>query len=196
MYPKLIKDLIDDFKKLPGIGEKGAERLVLHVVTKMNEEDITKLKEDLSLIKEKITYCKKCHMISDSDVCKICQDPKRDQKTIMVVGEIKDVVVMEKTNTYHGLYHVLGGLIDFSKGITEQDLYIDDLMVRLDNISEVILATDGTVEGEITAKYLNNILKEKVNNVTRLAYGLPVGMDLKYADELTISKAISNRAKY
>ena len=183
MYPKIINKLIEDFKKLPSIGEKSAERLVLHIASKMDEEVLKEFGQNLIDLKSSIKYCKKCHMISDSEYCSICNNLKRDDKTLMVVADIKDVIVIEKTGIYNGLYHVLGGVIDFSRGITEKDLYIDDLLDRVKDYDEIILATDGTVEGEMTSKYLRNLMANSNKNISRLAYGLPVGMDLKYADE-------------
>ena len=196
MYPKIVSKLIEDFKKLPSIGEKSAERLVLHIVSKMDEETIKEFGNNLLSLKGSIKYCKKCHMLSTGDYCDICSDGNRDHKTLMVVADVKDLIVMEKTGIYNGIYHILGGVIDFSRGITDKDLYIDDLLVNINDVSEVILATDGTVEGEMTAKYLRNLLANKAINISRLAYGLPVGMDLKYADELTLAKAVNNRQKY
>ena len=196
MYPKIINKLIEDFKKLPSIGEKSAERLVLHIASKMDEETIKEFGNNLTELKSSIKYCKKCHMISDEDYCIICNNPKRDNKLLMVVADIKDVVVMEKAGIFNGLYHVLGGVIDFSRGITHNDLNINDLLKRVNDYNEIILATDGTVEGEMTAKYLKNLIGNSNMIVSRLAYGLPVGMDIKYADELTLAKAVNNRQKY
>jgi recombination protein RecR len=135
-------------------------------------------------------------MITDHDLCDICSDAQRDHDILMVVADPKDVFVMERMKTYHGMYHVLGGLIDFSRGKTDADLSIDSLSARLKNFKEMIIATSGTVEGEMTAKYLKQLFDLPELKVTRLAYGLPVGADLKYADELTLSKAVENRLKY
>ncbi|MDI6452182.1 recombination mediator RecR [Peloplasma aerotolerans] len=196
MYPNILKKIIEDFQKLPGIGEKTAERLALHLVTKIDNDEIIQFSNHLANLKEEIKYCNKCHMITDHDVCEICSNPNRDHHIIMVVADAKDVFVMEKMKTYHGLYHVLGGLVDFSRGITDKDLNIDTLEERLKNAKEMIIATSGTVEGEMTAKYLKSLFDDNRLSVTRLAYGLPVGADLKYADELTLSKAVENRLKY
>lgn len=196
MYPNILKKIIEDFQKLPGIGEKTAERLALHLVTKIDNDEIIQFSNHLANLKEEIKYCNKCHMITDHDICEICSNPNRDHHIIMVVADAKDVFVMEKMKTYHGLYHVLGGLVDFSRGITDKDLNIDTLEERLKNAKEMIIATSGTVEGEMTAKYLKSLFDDNRLSVTRLAYGLPVGADLKYADELTLSKAVENRLKY
>lgn len=195
MYPTILKKIIEDFQKLPGIGEKTAERLALHLVTQSEDDDLISFSEHLKRLKQDIKFCRVCHMITDEETCDICQNKARDQKTLMVVADAKDVFVMEKMNTYHGLYHVLGGLVDFSRGITDKDLHIDSLSSRIKDFDELIIATSGTVEGEMTAKFLKSLYGEHIV-VTRLAYGLPVGADLKYADELTLSKAVENRQKY
>jgi recombination protein RecR len=195
MYPTILKKIIEDFQKLPGIGEKTAERLALHLITQSEDDDIISFSEHLKRLKTEIKFCPICHMITDQEMCDICQNPARDKKILMVVADAKDVFIMEKMNTYHGLYHVLGGLVDFSRGITDKDLNIDTLSSRIKEFDELIIATNGTVEGEMTAKYLKSLYGEHIK-VTRLAYGLPVGADLKYADELTLSKAVENRQKY
>jgi recombination protein RecR len=196
MYPSILKKIIEDFQKLPGIGEKTAERLALHLISQMESDDILAFSDHMRRIKDEIKTCPICHMITDQDICDICQNKERDHETLMVVADPKDVFVMERMKTYHGMYHVLGGLIDFSRGKTDQDLSIDALSVRLKNFKEMIIATSGTVEGEMTAKYLKQLFDQSELKVTRLAYGLPVGADLKYADELTLSKAVENRQKY
>ncbi len=196
MYPSILKKIIEDFQKLPGIGEKTAERLALHLISHMESDDILSFSDHLRRVKDEIKTCPICHMITDQDLCDICQDKDRDRDTLMVVADPKDVFVMERMKTYHGLYHVLGGLIDFSRGKTDKDLSIDALSIRLKNVKEMIIATSGTVEGEMTAKYLKQLFDQSELKVTRLAYGLPVGADLKYADELTLSKAVENRQKY
>lgn len=196
MYPKSLSKIIEDFQKLPGIGEKTAERLALHLVTQFDQEEIEDFSKHLITLKDEIKYCRTCHMLTDHDICEICANPNRDHETLMVVSDAKDVFVMEKMRTYHGVYHVLGGLIDFSRGKTDKDLHIDTLTEKMSHIKEMIIATNGTVEGEMTAKYLKSLYDEKKINITRLAYGLPVGADLKYADELTLSKAVENRQKY
>ncbi len=195
MYPKILKKVIEDFEKLPGIGEKTAERLALHLVTQSKTEDLIDFSDHLKNLKTEIKFCRTCHMITDQEICDICSNDQREQNQIMVVADAKDVFVMEKMRTYHGVYHVLGGLIDFSRGITDQDLNIDTLSERIKDKKEMIIATNGTVEGEMTAKFLKSLYEGHIL-ITRLAYGLPVGADLKYADELTLSKAVENRQKY
>jgi len=196
MYPTILKKIIEDFERLPGIGEKTAERLALHLITQMDNEDILSFSDHLKRLKEEIKYCSVCHMLTDHDICEICSDPTRDHETLMVVADAKDVFIMEKMKTYHGVYHVLGGLVDFSRGVTDKDLNIDTLDKRMKSIKEMIIATNGTVEGEMTAKYLKTLFNDQQVSITRLASGLPVGAELKYADELTLSKAVENRQKY
>ncbi len=196
MYPAILKKLIDDFQKLPGIGEKTAERLALHLISNFDDDAILGFSDHLKRLKEEIKFCSVCHMITDHDVCDICSNPDRDHETLMVVADAKDVFIMEKMRTYHGVYHVLGGLVDFSRGITDKDLNIDTLAARVPSITEMIIATNGTVEGEMTAKYLKSLFSSEELSITRLASGLPVGAELKYADELTLSKAVENRRKY
>ncbi|HBG32621.1 MAG TPA: recombination protein RecR [Acholeplasmataceae bacterium] len=196
MYPTILKKIIEDFQRLPGIGEKTAERLALHLITQMDNEDIISFSDHLRRLKEEIKYCSVCHMLTDHDICEICNDQTRDHETLMVVADAKDVFIMEKMKTYHGVYHVLGGLVDFSRGVTDKDLNIDTLDKRMKSIKEMIIATNGTVEGEMTAKYLKTLFNDQQVSITRLASGLPVGAELKYADELTLSKAVENRQKY
>lgn len=196
MYPKSLKRIIEDFQKLPGIGEKTAERLALHLVTQFEAEDIDQFSQDLALLKDAIHPCPICGMLTDQNTCLICQDKTRDQDLLMIVADPKDVFIMEKMATYRGRYHVLGGLIDFSRGITDKELNIDTLENRLHNVKEIILATNGTVEGEMTAKFIKALFADKNIIMTRLASGLPVGADLRYADDLTLSKAVENRMKY
>lgn len=196
MYPKSLKRIIEDFQKLPGIGEKTAERLALHLVTQFKDEDIDDFSNHLIDLKSTIHPCPICGTLTDQETCSICQDDTRDQQTIMVVADAKDVFVFEKMATYRGKYHVLGGLIDFSRGITDKELNIESLEQRIDHVKELILATNGTVEGEMTAKFIKALFVDKDIVVTRLAAGLPVGADLRYADDLTLSKAVENRLKY
>jgi len=196
MYPIILKKIIEDFERLPGIGEKTAERLALHLITQMDNEDIVSFSNHLKRLKEEIKYCSICNMLTDREICEICSDQTRDHETLMVVADAKDVFIMEKMKTYHGVYHVLGGLVDFSRGVTDKDLNIDTLDKRMKSIKEMIIATNGTVEGEMTAKYLKTLFNDQQVSITRLASGLPVGAELKYADELTLSKAVENRQKY
>ncbi len=195
MYPQVIRELIEDLKKLPGIGEKTAERLALHI-TGWEQDDLHQFGSNLLSLKSRIKYCKTCGLLTDGEICQICLDQNRDQSTIMVVADSKDVYAIEQTNNFFGKYHVLNGIIDFSKGIEPKDLNIETLSKRLDDTKEVIIATNGTVEGELTAQYLKSLFKDHGVAITRLGYGLPVGADLKYADQLTLIKAVENRQKY
>lgn len=196
MYPKPLEKLIKSLERLPSIGNKTAERLALYVATKMNDEDITAFHEALLEVQNNLYRCEISNLISDTKISYIEQDLSRDHETVMVVGEDKDVFAFEKMGTYKGMYHVLGGLLDFSRGITDEDLSFEMLFKRLDNVKEVIIATNSTVEGEITAQFIKNILAKENLIITRLAYGLPVGADLKYADSLTLSKAVEYRKEF
>lgn len=196
MYPDILKKIIEDLQKLPGIGEKSAERLALHMAISMEKEDILKFSSHLAVLKDEIKSCQICNMITDQHICSICSNQLRDKDTIMIVSDAKDVFALEKMKSYLGVYHVLGGLIDFSRGITDKELNIDSLEARIKDAKELIIATNGTVEGEMTAKYIKSLFGDLNISITRLAYGLPVGADLKYADELTLSKAVENRKPY
>jgi recombination protein RecR len=195
MYPKSLNQLIEDFNKLPGIGLKTAERLALFVVTQMNTEHVRTFSKHLDEALDTLVSCKDCHMLSDEPLCSICKDTSRD-KTIMVVADVKDVISLEQMKTYHGYYHVLGGVIDFSRGITDTSLNIDTLKARLKDYQELIIATNSTVEGELTAQYIKALFSEEKIELSRLAYGLPVGTDFKYADAKTLAIAVENRKKF
>jgi recombination protein RecR len=195
MYPKSLNQLIEDFNKLPGIGLKTAERLALFVVTQMNTEHVRTFSKHLDEALDTLMACKDCHMLSDEPLCSICKDTSRD-KTIMVVADVKDVISLEQMKTYHGYYHVLGGVIDFSRGITDTSLNIDTLKARLKDYQELIIATNSTVEGELTAQYIKALFSEEKIELSRLAYGLPVGTDFKYADAKTLAIAVENRKKF
>ena len=194
MYPKQFENLISLFEKLPGVGNKTAQRYAFSLLEKENEE-INNIVENIVEIKN-IKKCKTCGFLSESDECDFCKDKSRDASTIMVVGYPQEVVAIEKIGTYHGLYHVLNGLISSSKGIYPEDINIETLLNRInDNTREIIVATSPTMDGEMTALYLDKILKDKSILVTRLAHGLPMGSSLDYADELTLIKAFDNRRK-
>ena len=194
MYPKKFEELISVFEKLPGVGAKTAQRYAFTLLEKTDEE-VNEIIQNLLDIK-KIKKCKTCGFLADEDECLICKDNSRDKSTIMVVGYSQDVVAIEKTGSYHGLYHVLNGLISSSKGIYPEDINIASLLKRIDNITkEIIIATSPTMDGEMTALYLNKTLADKGVLVTRLAHGLPMGSSLDYADELTLIKAFDNRRK-
>lgn len=192
MYPKNIEKLIESFKMLPGVGNKSAERYALLMLEK-SEEEIESFANALISAKQNVKPCKICGNYTENDICDICNDNSRDKETICVVQSAKDVIAMEKTKEYHGMYHVLNGLISSVKGIMPQDLNLDTLYNRLDNVKEVIIATSPTLEGETTAMYLANVLKNKNLKVTRIAHGLQMGSHVDYVDELSLIKAMENR---
>ncbi|EAC4146813.1 recombination protein RecR [Listeria monocytogenes] len=193
-YPEPITKLIDSFMKLPGIGPKSAARLAFYVLD-MKEDDVLDFAKALVDAKRNLSFCSVCGHITDKDPCYICADTSRDRSVICVVQESKDVIAMEKMRDFHGLYHVLHGTISPMDGIGPEDINIPDLLKRLqdDAIEEVILATNPNVEGEATAMYISRLLKPSGIKVTRIAHGLPVGGDLEYADEVTLSKAMEGR---
>lgn len=193
-YPEPISKLIDSFMKLPGIGPKTASRLAFFVLT-MEEDSVLTFAKSLVDAKRELTYCSVCGHITDIDPCHICQDAKRDCSTICVVQDTKDVIAMEKMRDYHGLYHVLHGAISPMDGIGPEDINVPTLIKRLQNeeVQELILATNPTIEGEATAMYISRLVKPSGIKTTRIAHGLPVGGDLEYADEVTLSKALEGR---
>ncbi|AKI56346.1 recombination protein RecR [Listeria monocytogenes] len=193
-YPEPITKLIDSFMKLPGIGPKSAARLAFYVLD-MKEDDVLDFAKALVDAKRNLSFCSVCGHITDKDPCYICADTSRNRSVICVVQESKDVIAMEKMRDFHGLYHVLHGTISPMDGIGPEDINIPDLLKRLqdDTIEEVILATNPNVEGEATAMYISRLLKPSGIKVTRIAHGLPVGGDLEYADEVTLSKAMEGR---
>ena len=194
MYPKEFEGLISLFEKLPGVGNKTAQRFAFSLLNSTEEEKTLAINNIKNL--GKIKKCKACGFITDQDECSICKDKTRDQSIIVVVASSQDVVAIEKTESYKGLYHVLNGLISSSKGIYPEDLDFDKLLNRITPaIKEVIVATSPTLDGEMTALYIDKILKDKGILVTRLAHGLPMGASLEYADDLTLIKAINNRNK-
>ncbi len=192
IYPKSLGRLIEDLKHLPGVGEKTAQRYAFSLL-KEDHLFIESLAQDLRDVKNEIISCPKCGFISEKGRCMICDDLLRDHTTIMVVSYDQDVIAMEKTDTYHGLYHVLKGVISSSKGIYPEDLNITSLLDRLDGVKEVIIAISPTIDGETTALYLEKILAKYDVLVTRIAHGLPMGASLDYADELTLIQALNNR---
>ena len=195
-YPQTFENLINGLKKIPGVGSKSAERMAYQILN-MDDEDISKLATSLLDSKEKLTRCKKCGCMSEGDECEICKDDTRDTKTLCVVQSTKDVYALEKVKNYNGVYHVLNGVISPSLGITPNDLNLNKLVDRIinDEIKEVILATNPNIEGETTALYIAKLLENKDVEVTRLAYGLPVGASLDYADEYTLIKSLQGRRK-
>jgi len=198
-YPKQIKDLIESFKALPSIGKKSAERLALYVFADMREDLALSLSDSIKKVKEELSICPCCGNVSEqNELCEICQSSERDKKTIMVVESIKDLFTMERTNVYHGVYHVLGGAINLALGVGVDDINIHSLVDRIQNehIEEVILATNATTEGETTARYIKILLNDFDIKVTRIAHGIPFGADISYADEMTLLKSIEGRQKY
>lgn len=196
-YPDAIEKLIEALRKYPGVGKKTAERFALFTVNRLDTDNIDQIIEAYLHIKEDIFNCPICGNITDTDPCYVCKDESRDQSTIVVVEDAKDVIVMEKTNKYHGLYHVLNGAISPSNGIGPEDIKLKELLERLknDTIKEVILATNLSNEGEITSQYINRLLKDTNILVTRIAHGIPAGGNLEFADEITLSKAMEGRRK-
>ncbi|PFJ06121.1 recombination protein RecR [Bacillus cereus] len=193
-YPEPISKLIDSFMKLPGIGPKTAVRLAFYVLD-MKENDVLDFAKALVNAKRDLAYCSVCGHITDRDPCYICDDSHRDQSVVCVVQEPKDVIAMEKMKEYRGVYHVLRGAISPMEGIGPEDINIPQLLKRLqdETVQEVILATNPNIEGEATAMYISRLLKPTGIKVTRIAHGLPVGGDLEYADEVTLSKALEGR---
>ncbi|MFO8059885.1 MAG: recombination mediator RecR [Bacillota bacterium] len=189
-----VAQLIEELAKLPGIGPKSAQRLAMHII-KRPEEEVVALAEALVSGRRKVRYCSVCGNLTDGEVCEICRNQSRVSGVICVVEDSSDVVAMEKTREYDGLYHVLGGLISPMDGVGPDDLHIRELLERLrdDSVREVIIATDPTVEGEATAMYLARLLQPLEVKVTRIARGLPEGGDLDYADEATLSRALHGR---
>ncbi len=194
MYPRSFKKLIDHFSSLPSIGPKLAERLVLFLFKK-DRESLLDFARSLEDLKTNLRYCRRCFNISEDDYCSFCLDKKRQQKIICVVEEPLDIIAIERTKKYSGLYHVLGGVLDPIKNGNQDDLKLKELekRVREEKIEEVILATNPTTEGDATALYVQRMIKGYEIKITRLARGLSNGGDIEYADELTLSSAILNR---
>jgi recombination protein RecR len=194
VYEGIVQDLIDELGRLPGIGPKSAQRIAFHILQTENF-DVKNLAEILMTVRDKVRFCAICGNVSEQETCTICRDPRRDQTLICVVEEAKDVVAIERTREFRGLYHVLGGAISPIDGVGPDDLRIRQLMTRLADgqVQEIIIATDPNLEGEATATYLSRLLHTLEIKVTRLASGLPVGGDLEYADEVTLGRAFEGR---
>ena len=194
MYDGIVQELIDELGRLPGIGPKSAQRIAFHIL-QTQSFDVSRLAHVLVEVREKVKFCDVCGNVSEEVTCTICRDPRRDPTFICVVEEAKDVVAIERTREFRGLYHVLGGAISPIDGIGPDDLRIRQLLERLadGNVMEVIIATDPNLEGEATATYLSRLLKTLEIKVSRLASGLPVGGDLEYADEVTLGRAFEGR---
>ena len=194
IYPKSIATLIEHFQKFPSVGPKSAQRMAFYLL-RMPISEVRKFAESIVKKKENTHTCEICFNLSSTSPCEICQSPKRDRTTICVVAETKDLIAIEKTNEYKGLYHVLQGLISPMDGIGADDIRIKELLTRLtdENVKEVILALSPSVEGEATSLYLSKLIKPFGIKISRIAFGLPVGADLEYADEITIARAIEGR---
>lgn len=191
-----IEQLIESFASLPGVGHKSAEKMAYSVLN-MDEELIEQFADSLINVKKSVHKCPRCGSLTENDLCEICLDKSRDKTSLIVVSEPKDVMSFEKIGSFKGQYHVLGGVLSALKGIGVEDLEIESLIRRIeqDNVKEVILATNPTTEGETTALYIAKILEGKDVNVSRLAFGLPVGGHLEYADSLTLQRALEGRKK-
>ena len=194
MYSPSIEKLIQSFEKLPSIGNKTAARLAFYILN-ASEEETNDFISSIVNAKKNLKYCSKCYNISDTDPCPICSNPKRDQSSICVVEDVRDIIAMEKTHEFKGVYHVLHGSISPMNGIGPDDIKIKELLARLmdGTVKEVILATNPRVEGEATAMYLSKLIKPLGIKVTRIAHGIPVGGDLEYTDEITLTKALEGR---
>lgn len=193
-YDGAIQRLIDAFSKLPGIGPKGAQRIAFYILGS-DEREAADLADAITEVKAKVKFCEVCGNVCEASPCPVCLDPRRDHGIICVVEEPKDVMSIERTREYHGLYHVLGGAINPMANVGPNDLNIAKLLERLGDgsVTEVILALDPNIEGEATTTYLSRLLSQVGIKVTRLASGLPVGSDLEYADEITLGRALSGR---
>jgi recombination protein RecR len=197
MLPEPLIRLVEQLQRLPGIGAKGAQRLAFHVL-KNPREDADRLCEAIRAVKERVTYCSVCNNITDTDPCVFCTGPNRDTRVICVVEEPQNVTVVEKTQGFKGLYHVLMGALSPLHGVGPDDIKIKGLLSRVadGSVEEVIVATNPTVEGEATALYLARLLKPLGVRVTRIAMGIPVGSDLEYADEVTMTRAMEGRREF
>ena len=197
LYSKNLENAVNEIAKLPGIGRRTALRLALHLM-KAETEDVTLLTDRINRLKTDVFYCKKCYNISDSEICDICANPKRDTTTICVVQDIRDVIAIENTNQYQGVYHVLGGVISPMDGIGINQLRIQELFDRVEKeqVKELILALPATVEGDTTNFYIYKNMKDKVEQVTTIARGIGVGEELEYADEVTLGRSLLARTDF
>ncbi|SMG46828.1 DNA replication and repair protein RecR [Marivirga sericea] len=196
---KLIESAVTEFSKLPGIGKKTALRLVLHLL-KQEEDFTTDIAQALTEMRQNIKYCKKCHNISDEDICNICTSHKRDNSIICLVEDTRDVLAIENTSQYNGLYHVLGGIISPIEGIGPEDLTLDSLMERVSSpdseVNEIIFGLSPTMEGDTTAFYISKKVKQLGIKTSTIARGIPIGGELEYADEITLGRSIISRTAY
>jgi recombination protein RecR len=194
-YSKQISDLIQELSKLPGVGAKSAQRLAFYLINRPVEE-VEKLSDTIVSARKNVRYCKQCQTLTDQELCPICANPKRDQSTIMVVEDTRDLAAYEKTGKYEGVYHVLHGAISPMLGIGPGDIKLKELMVRLQgDVKEVIIATNSSLEGETTAMYISKLIKPTGIKVSRIASGVPVGGDLEYIDEVTLLRALEGRVE-
>lgn len=192
-YAAPITKLIEEFAKLPGVGRKTAQRLAFHVL-EMNNEEVLELAKSIVNAKKLTKFCSNCGNLTDKDICSICQDSRRNKSIICVVEDSRDIMAMERTREYKGLYHVLHGSISPMEGIGPDDINIKGLITRLsEDITEIILATNPTIEGEATAVYISRLIKPMGIKVTRIAHGIPIGGDIEYIDEVTLLKALEGR---
>ena len=195
LYADSVARLIEQFEKLPGIGHKSAQRVAFHLLNQ-NPSVVEQFAATLVEARKSLKFCSVCQNMSDKDVCDICGNPARDKSVICVVEDPRDVVAMERSMEFRGLYHVLHGVISPSRGIDPDDIRLKELVARMaEDVEEVIVATNPTVEGETTAMYISKLLSPLGVNVTRIAHGLPVGGDIEYADEITLAKALQGRTK-
>ncbi len=197
IYSKNLDNAVNEIAKLPGIGKRTALRLALHLI-KSEKEDVFLLTERINKLKTDVCYCKQCFNLSDDALCDICANPKRDAQTICVVQDIRDVIAIENTNQYHGLYHVLGGVISPMDGVGINQLRLQELFARVEsgNVQELILALPATVEGDTTNFYIYKQVKEKVTTISTIARGIGVGEELEYADELTLGRSLMARTDF
>ncbi len=194
-YSSQITKLIEELSKLPGIGAKSAQRLAFHIIN-MPKDQVENLAGTIINTRQTIRYCEKCFNLTDSEICPICGNPKRNKKVIMVVESARDLAAYEKTGKYEGVYHVLHGAISPILGIGPGDIKLKELMIRLqEDVDEVIIATNSTLEGETTAMYISKLIKPTGVKVTRIASGVPVGGDLEYIDEVTLLRALNGRTE-
>jgi recombination protein RecR len=195
-YAEPVTKLIDEFQKMPGVGAKSAQRLAFYIL-RSDREETDRLIEAIQEVKDKIIFCSVCNNITDVDPCRYCTSPQRDRRALLVVEEPFNLVTIEKTREYRGLYHVLHGALSPIRGIGPDQLKIKNLLERLrtEEVEEIILATNPNTEGEATANYLTRLLKPLGMRITRIAMGVPVGSDLEYADEVTMHKALANRTE-
>ena len=194
MYPNSIKNIIDCFKDLPGIGEKTAERLAFSLIN-FNKEKLTSFSDAIIQVRDKLKYCDVCGNITENNICDVCANEDRNSKIIFVVEKAKDISLFEKMNIFNGKYHVLGGLISPLEGIGPEDINIDKLISRIDkeNVEELILALKPSIEGETTMQYIKKILENKKIKITRIATGIPIGTDIEYIDPMTLEFALEGR---